>query len=81
MLANIIQWVIKNIASFGGDASKIVINGESAGAGSVRTLLGSPKAIGKFRGSIAMSNLGGGVDLGLTGSKYYKNQIGYQAVC
>jgi len=41
------------------------------GAGSVRTLLGSPKAIGKFRGSIAMSNLGGGVDLGLTGSKYH----------
>ena len=36
----------------------------------MRTLLGSPKAIGKFRGSIAMSNLGGGVDLGLTGSKY-----------
>ena len=47
----------------------------------MRTLLGSPKAIGKFRGSIAMSNLGGGVDLGLTGSKYYKNQMGYQAVC
>ncbi|KEQ70814.1 alpha/beta-hydrolase [Aureobasidium namibiae CBS 147.97] len=63
-----LDWVIKNIASFGGDASKIVINGESAGAGSVRTLLGSPKAIGKFRGSIAMSNLGGGVDLGLTGN-------------
>ncbi|KAI4742692.1 carboxylesterase family protein-like protein [Aureobasidium sp. EXF-12298] len=63
-----LDWVIKNIASFGGDASKIVINGESAGAGSVRTLLGSPKAIGKFRGSIAMSNLGGGVDLGLSGT-------------
>ncbi|KAH0281186.1 carboxylesterase family protein-like protein, partial [Aureobasidium melanogenum] len=62
-----LDWVLKNIASFGGDPSKIVINGESAGAGSVRTLLGSPKAIGKFRGSIAMSNLGGGVDLGLTG--------------
>ncbi|KAG9950961.1 carboxylesterase family protein-like protein, partial [Aureobasidium melanogenum] len=62
-----LDWVLKNIASFGGDPNKIVINGESAGAGSVRTLLGSPKAIGKFRGSIAMSNLGGGVDLGLTG--------------
>ncbi|CAC9890348.1 unnamed protein product [Aureobasidium pullulans] len=59
---------LENIASFGGDPNKIVINGESAGAGSVRTLLGSPKAIGKFRGSIAMSNLGGGVDLGLTGN-------------
>ena len=62
-----LQWAIQNIAAFGGDPNKIVINGESAGAGSVRTLLGSPKAIGKFRGSIAMSNLGGGVDLGLSG--------------
>jgi carboxylesterase type B len=32
----------------------------------VRTLLGSPPAIGKFQGAIAMSNLGGGKDLGLT---------------
>jgi carboxylesterase type B len=41
--------------------------GESAGAGSVRTLLGSPRAIGLFQGAVAMSNLGGGVGLGLTG--------------
>jgi carboxylesterase type B len=41
--------------------------GESAGAGSVRVLLGSPPAIGKFQGAVAMSNLGGGVDLGLSG--------------
>jgi len=46
----------------------VTINGESAGAGSVRALLGSPKAIGKFQGAIAMSNLGGGVDLGETGN-------------
>jgi hypothetical protein len=59
--------VIKNIASFGGDSNQITINGESAGAGSVRVLLGSPPAIGKFQGAIAMSNLGGGVDLGING--------------
>ncbi|KAI5264010.1 carboxylesterase family protein-like protein [Aureobasidium subglaciale] len=63
-----LDWVIKNIANFGGDPNRIVINGESAGAGSVRALLASPKANGKFRGSIAMSNLGGGVDLGLSGN-------------
>lgn len=63
-----LEWTVQNIAGFGGDPTRIVINGESAGAGSVRTLLGSPKAIGKYRGSIAMSNLGGGVDLGLTGN-------------
>ncbi|OBT81500.1 hypothetical protein VE02_09879 [Pseudogymnoascus sp. 03VT05] len=62
---NALQWVIKNIASFGGDPKQITIGGDSAGAGSVRALLGSPPANGKFQGAIAMSNLGGGVTLGL----------------
>jgi len=72
-----LDWVLANIASFGGDPKRITINGESAGAGSVRALLGSPKAIGKYQGAIAMSNLGGGVTLGLNGdygttySSYY----------
>lgn len=63
-----LNWTIRNIAKFGGDPKKITIIGESAGAGSVRTLLGSPLAIGMFQGAIAMSNLGGGVDLGLDGN-------------
>ena len=63
-----LDWVVKNIANFGGDPNQITINGGSAGAGSVRALLGSPKAIGKFQGAIAMSNLGGGVNLGLDGN-------------
>jgi carboxylesterase type B len=62
-----LDWVIENIASFGGDPRQITIAGESAGAGSVRALLGSPQAIGKYQGAIAMSNLGGGVALGLSG--------------
>ncbi|KFY31260.1 hypothetical protein V493_01268 [Pseudogymnoascus sp. VKM F-4281 (FW-2241)] len=62
---NALKWVIKNIASFGGDPNQITIGGDSAGAGSVRALLGSPPANGKFQGAIAMSNLGGGVTLGL----------------
>jgi carboxylesterase type B len=60
------KWTVKNIASFGGDPDKITIIGESAGAGSVRVLLGSPPAIGKYQRAVAMSNLGGGVGLGLT---------------
>ncbi|KAF2243597.1 alpha/beta-hydrolase [Trematosphaeria pertusa] len=72
-----LEWTIANIASFGGDPKQITIIGESAGAGSVRTLLGSPQAIGKYQGGVAMSNLGGGVTLGLNGdygttySSYY----------
>ncbi|EXJ67648.1 esterase/lipase [Cladophialophora psammophila CBS 110553] len=60
-----LNWTVQNIAKFGGDPTKITIMGESAGAGSVRTLLGSPPAIGLFQGAVAMSNLGGGVTLGL----------------
>lgn len=72
-----LDWVRANIASFGGDPKQITISGGSAGAGSVRALLGSPQAIGKFQGAIAVSNLGGGVTLGLNGdygttySSYY----------
>ncbi|KAF1956945.1 alpha/beta-hydrolase [Byssothecium circinans] len=62
-----LDWVVANIASFGGDPKQITIGGESAGAASVRTLLGSPEAIGKYQGAFAMSNLGGGVTLGLNG--------------
>lgn len=62
-----LDWVIANIAAFGGDPKQITIAGESAGAGSVRTLLGSPEAIGKYQGAVSMSNLGGGVTLGLKG--------------
>lgn len=61
------DWVIANIASFGGEPKNITIAGGSSGAGSVRVHLGPPQAIGKFQGAIAMSNLGGGVTLGLDG--------------
>lgn len=66
---SLMKWVKKNIASFGGDPNNIVIIGESAGAGSVRTLLGSPLVIQDdlIAGGVAMSNLGGGQALGLDG--------------
>lgn len=64
-----LDWVIANIEKFGGDPRKITIAGQSAGAGSVRVMLGSPKAIGKFQGAVAMSNLGLDFALGL-GSGY-----------
>jgi len=54
-----LQWVKAHIADFGGDPSRVTIYGQSAGAGSVRALLGSPPAFGLFAGAIAQSNLGG----------------------
>ncbi|CAI6315103.1 unnamed protein product [Periconia digitata] len=80
-----LDWVVANIAAFGGDPERITIAGESAGAGSVRALLGSPRAAGKFQGAIALSNLGGGVTLGLDGdygttySSYYTINQSYTA--
>lgn len=47
-----LEWVQANIAAFGGDPDKVTIGGQSAGASSVRVLLGSPKAIGKFSAAI-----------------------------
>ncbi|KAK5113862.1 hypothetical protein LTR85_010395 [Meristemomyces frigidus] len=65
-----LEWVKANIAQFGGDPHHITIMGESAGAGSVRALLGSPPVIvnNLIVGGVAQSNLGGGRDLGLGGN-------------
>ncbi|KAK3699485.1 hypothetical protein LTR37_016442 [Vermiconidia calcicola] len=62
-----LRWVRENIAQFGGDPDRVTIIGESAGAGSVRALLGSPPVIEEnlIVGAVAQSNLGGGVTLGL----------------
>ncbi|KAJ7253556.1 cholinesterase [Mycena rebaudengoi] len=54
-----LNWVRTHIASFGGDPDRVTIFGQSAGAGSVRALLGAPPAFGLFKGAIAESNLGG----------------------
>ena len=51
-----LKWVNENIAAFGGDASKITIAGESAGASSVGALCVSPLAKGLFRYAIAESS-------------------------
>jgi len=74
-----LQWVEKNIADFGGDPNKITIFGQSAGAASVRALLASPRARGKFGAAIMMSNLGG-LQYGTTYSHYYTIQEEMQKV-
>jgi para-nitrobenzyl esterase len=58
-----LRWVRENIAAFGGDAGKVTLFGESAGALSIVALMTSPLAAGLFhkvilQSSYLMSNLG-----------------------
>lgn len=56
-----LEWIQRNIAAFGGDASQVTIFGESAGGGSVSLLTVMPRARGLFQraivesGSVALS--------------------------
>jgi para-nitrobenzyl esterase len=54
-----LKWIKKNIAQFGGDPDNITIFGQSAGAGSVKTLCESPLSKNLFKKAIIMS--GGGL--------------------
>jgi para-nitrobenzyl esterase len=56
-----LKWVRANIAQFGGDPDNVTIFGQSAGAGSVRTLCESPLARGLFHKAVIMS--GGGISV------------------
>jgi para-nitrobenzyl esterase len=53
-----LEWVKRNVAAFGGDAGNVTLFGESAGGGSVLTLMTSPLSRGLFQKAIVES--GGG---------------------
>ncbi|MFJ9816794.1 carboxylesterase/lipase family protein [Streptomyces sp. NPDC101151] len=50
-----LEWVRANITAFGGDPDQVTVFGESAGAGSVASLLAMPRTRGLFRRAVAQS--------------------------
>jgi len=60
-----IKWIYNNIAQFGGDPKQITIMGQSAGAGSVKSLVSSPLTKGLVSKAIIQS--GGGLGNFLSG--------------
>ncbi len=53
-----LEWVKRNVSAFGGDPTNVTLFGESAGGGSVLTLMTSPLSRGLFQKAIVES--GGG---------------------
>lgn len=58
-----LQWLQKNIATFGGDPKRIFLFGTSAGGGNICALMTSPMARGLFHGAAMQSSVPTGCEL------------------
>jgi len=56
-----LRWIRSNVEAFGGDAARVTIVGQSAGAIAVNDLIASPLAKGLFARAIAQSGSGMGI--------------------
>jgi para-nitrobenzyl esterase len=72
-----LRWVNRNVAAFGGDARRITVMGESAGANLVLGLLASPASEGLFQRAIVQSSTDGAhtVPLAQAESKTYAHAL------
>ncbi len=50
-----LQWVQRNIGSFGGNPARVTLIGQSSGGTSIFALLSSPGSVGLFHGAISLS--------------------------
>jgi para-nitrobenzyl esterase len=74
-----LDWVVENISAFGGDPDNITAAGFSAGAMSIGTLSGMPRARGKFHKIMNRSgaaNVVGSLDTAIRISEMYVNAFG-----
>ena len=71
-----LQWVRRNIAQFGGNPANVTLFGESAGAGSVQILMGSPAATGLFHKAISESGAGSSALFPIRGGALNAEKVG-----
>lgn len=71
-----LQWVKRNIARFGGDPGNVMLFGESAGAGAVQILMGSPASAGLFHKAASQSGSGSTVLAPIRGGAVNAEMLG-----
>jgi para-nitrobenzyl esterase len=75
-----LNWVKRNIRTFGGDPDNVTVFGESAGANMIGALMGSPQAKGLFKRAIAQSGGYMGLTMGRTTPLSQHEQAGVKAM-
>jgi para-nitrobenzyl esterase len=75
-----LQWVKRNIGSFGGDPGNVTVFGESAGANLTAALVGSPEAEGLFHRAIAQSGAWMGLGMARMGTLARAEEVGAKAM-